>query len=330
MAMQETIRNATSPHPVTGEVCPVPHQGQINIKLIAKQYEQEGFPTLPTASALNARYKEFPEQKPIDLYALSVPIVDTVITSAREKRAKRPPLGLLDATGNTLSSDNLGFDPYATIRKAMQRTLQDENQEYFFNPTIVAERNAASPHAKENHAIFSLLSRNHTGEEDPSTFIERGIVTGANIMPEALRLIPRLYENVFHKSPNPESATQIARDNYPFLSRLAIAHLVSFVRITNKVGGRNRPFDPRFFTLDQNEHTKSGLQITFTTETRKQIEADYHAWINDPVEGYRRRLGCVAIHSEALRNLWDWHSDISTIVYEQSLKTTHNLFPSTK
>jgi hypothetical protein len=299
------------------DACPVPSGdwGNVNLKILARQYETEGFPVPANRDALRERYQANPEQRDIDLYALGVPIVHSVIAAADSKRAGRPPYGLVNPAG----LPQIHFpttDPFGTLRETMKYTLTQESAAYFA-PENLAERFRENPHAQRNHDVFDL-STLHGGEAE----VNDGIFTAVKIFSAFFKLVPDLHDKQFDWLPESHDAIQIASDNYLFLTSLAMTHAKTFGRLTEKVGGGrdNRPIDLASCEYVPHEGYKSGLKLQFTQQTREEFENAYNGWLNDPVQGQRGRIGCIAMYSEALPTLWNWELDIAGEIYKQKLK----------
>lgn len=303
--------------------CPIDVQTtrKVNVRAIAKEYETIGIPVDPTPEALADRYRDDPELRSIDTYALGVPVARDIVRSADEKRLRRPPYGLIQRRGDESSvlEHLMSGAPFDHVRGAMYATLSHEADDYF-RPENLEAMFDKDPVAEHNHTVFSMLTqdRREIGD-DAQEFIENGLSTGTNVLPRYGRLVPVLHKRQYHRPPDPEEAGQILEDNERFVSRLAVAHLVVFSRITEKSGGtKKRDFDPGDFQYTPTDRTRSGLSLGFTNETEEHVRKTAGAWLSDPVKGRRLRMGCIAAHSDALQTLTSWNGEIMTSIYRQT------------
>lgn len=294
----------------TIDVCPIPADGgRVNIRALARQYETQGFPVPATRESLIERYRVDPDQRDIDMYALGVPIVGAIVSAGMQRRVERPPFGLVHQlnTGEIVPVQFIShLDPFGQVRDKMMFTLEQESAAYFA-PDHLAEIYSRNPHAKRNHEVFHILSGN--GERE----VNDGIITATKIIPAFLRLIPELYTTQFRQQSSAAFATQLASDNYPFLSQIAMAHATTFGRLTEMVGGGRdrRPINPGTCEYVPNEHLASGWKLQFNEKTQKAFEQRYNGWLLDEVKGRRPRIGCIAMFSDALPNIWKWNLDIA-------------------
>jgi hypothetical protein len=271
--------------------CPIPRNvDQVNIKWLAGQYETYGFPVAARVDALREHYRGNPTQRIIDLYALSVPAIRKIGAIAQGHRPDRGRFGLVTglSNGNIHTVEHLlAFDPYSQIRESMAFTIGHAADEYFSKDSL-ASRFAASEHAANNHQVLELPAEPRGGA---NSFVKQGIDTAANIMPSTLRLIPALYCNQFKQSPDADSASQIAKDNYPFLSQLAIAQLIPFVAVTDIAGGRGKKAaKPDRYEFVENLEYPGGLELQYTDATKEAVLREVGGWLHDPIEGLRIRL----------------------------------------
>lgn len=270
-----------------------------------------------------------------ELYALSTLVINWTFERLYADRSQYPPYGLVKLVELGDSSkhdpeyetvDSFVTDkPFSELREYMTATMHRGLRVQLQTlDKMVMDESSTDP-IKKIYARFKKALEQYPNLESitssPYDFIEGGINSALAIMTGILEMIPEIYKRE-NEEDNSDAYSQIAQNNLILINRLAGQHMDDFNYLIRKVRNKsmdNGFFNPKYFAIDKTTNR-------FTIKNSKKTWADHVDSVLKGFSNYFPRKGCPAMvytsNGSVIRNLWDWHVDISKTIYKNLYQPT--------